>query len=417
VADPTSAAEQRERAEGPRADDGGSQGAVAEAIVNDEASIPNPPGAPGPILTLSPEEISRFFVRARRDQDTERWDVRLDAALREILERANDFVPSDAGGILLDDPRAKLAGVRTPRLTFIAVYGPHSSQHLLGKRIPSDRGFVGQIYRSGSPYRTDHLAPEDPLLTTVETSPGGRTVDSAIGVPVIVGESICGVLQLTNRRSGGPYTARDNELLRIFAAYMSSSIQNALDAIRARALARLDHLTELFNSRYFHMRLQDEIARADHDGTDLSILFIDLDNFKAVNDRFGHMAGSWTLREVARLLSENAPPATVLARYGGDEFVAILPGTPLQRAVQTAEVLRRVIAEATLFDVESEPGQPAQALPGIRASIGVASYRDHLAPGGNQRRRENLLLRLADAAMYRGKANGRNRVEVAEAEE
>jgi len=236
-------------------------------------------------------------------------------------------------------------------------------------------------------------------------------------VPVIVGESICGVLQLTNRRSGGPYTARDNELLRIFAAYMSSSIQNALDAIRARALARLDHLTGLFNSRYFHMRLQDEIARADHDGTDLSILFVDLDNFKAVNDRFGHMAGSWTLREVARLLSENAPPATVLARYGGDEFVAILPGTPLPRAMQTADNLRRVIAEATLFDVESEPGQPAQLLPGIRASIGVASYREHLAPGGNQRRRENLLLRLADAAMYRAKANGRNRVEVAEAED
>src|SRR5215472_7128680 len=106
----------------------------------EEMSVPTPVIPPGPIFTLSPEEISRFFVRARRDQDTERWDVRLDAALREILERANDFVPSDAGGILLDDPRAKLAGVRTPRLTFIAAYGPNSG-HLLGKRIPSDRGF------------------------------------------------------------------------------------------------------------------------------------------------------------------------------------------------------------------------------------------------------------------------------------
>src|SRR3712207_6235277 len=173
-----------------------------------------------------------------------------------------------------------------------------------------------------------------------------------------------------NRRSGGPYTARDNELLRIFAAYMSSSIQNALDAIRARALARLDHLTGLFNSRYFHVRLQDEIARADREGTELSMLFVDLDNFKLVNDRFGHMAGSWTLREVARLLTENAPPATVLARYGGDEFVAILPGTGLPRAIQTAEQLRAVIANATLFDAESEPGQP-NVLPGVRASIGV----------------------------------------------
>jgi len=76
----------------------------------EEISIPVPVIPPGPIFTLSPEEIARFFVRVRRDQDTEHWDVRLDATLREILERANDFVPSEAGGILLDDPRAKLAG-------------------------------------------------------------------------------------------------------------------------------------------------------------------------------------------------------------------------------------------------------------------------------------------------------------------
>jgi diguanylate cyclase (GGDEF)-like protein len=391
------------------------EGGVPEGPLPEEISIPNPAVEPGPILTLSAEEITRFFVRSRRDQDTERWDVRLDAALREILERANDFVPSEAGGILLDDPRATLAGVRTPRLTFIAVYGPDSTQ-LLGKRIPSDRGFVGQIYRSGAPYRSDHLDPDDPLIT-LPSSDADPSSFSVIGVPVLVADSICGVLELTNRRSGSPYSARDHELLRIFAAYMSSSIQNALDALRARAMARLDHLTGLFNSRYFHVRLQDEIAHADHNGTDLSLLFIDLDYFKMVNDQFGHVAGSWTLREVARLLSENAPPATVLARYGGDEFVAILPGADLPRALQTAELLRRVIEEASFFDSDAATVEAAQSLPGVRASIGVASYRDHLAPSGNQRRRENLLLRLADTAMYRAKANGRNRVEVAEAEE
>src|SRR5512136_2189592 len=98
----------------------------------EELSIPVPVIPPGPIFTLSPEEIARFFVRVRRDQDTEHWDVRLDATLREILERANDFVPSEAGGILLDDPRATLAGMRSPRLTFIAVYGPESGR-LLGR--------------------------------------------------------------------------------------------------------------------------------------------------------------------------------------------------------------------------------------------------------------------------------------------
>src|SRR6185295_15852580 len=88
---------------------------------------------------------------------------------------------------------------------------------------------------------------------------------SLVGVPVIVGESICGVLELTNRLTDGPYTPRDKELLRIFAAYISSSIQNALDAIRNRTLARIDDLTGLYNSRYFHIRLRDELTRADRD--------------------------------------------------------------------------------------------------------------------------------------------------------
>jgi diguanylate cyclase (GGDEF)-like protein len=382
----------------------------------EEFSVPNPATAPGPIVTLSPEEIARFFVRVRRGQeDTDRWDVRLDGALREILERANDFVPSESGGILLDDPRAKLAGSPAPRLTLIAAFGP-GVDHFLGKRIPSDRGFAGQIYRSGRPFQTDHLDADDPIGMTAAAVTPLRTL---VGVPVIVGESICGVLHLANRRSGGPYVPRDKELLRIFAAYMSSSIQNALDAIRARALARIDDLTGLFNSRYFHTRLEDEIPRADRDGTELSMLFIDLDRFKGINDRFGHLAGSWTLQKVARLLSENSPPAAVLARYGGDEFVVILPGANLQRAQQAAEVLRTTIASAKFFDseIESTGNETPTPLPRITASIGVASYRDHLAPGGTQRRRENIFLRLADSAMYRAKANGRNCVEVAEPED
>ena len=299
-----------------------------------------------------------------------------------------------------------------PRLTFIASFGP-ASQQAIGRRIPSDKGFAGRVYGGGRPAQTDHLDADDPILETAPDEP----IRSVVGVPIVVGESICGMLVLANRRMGGPYSPRDKELLRIFAAYMSSSIQNALDAIRARALARVDDLTGLANSRYFHTRLEEEIARADREGTDLAMLFIDLDRFKVVNDRFGHLAGSWTLQKVAKLIADQAPPGALVARYGGDEFVVILPGADVARALQTAEAIRRAIAEAVLFDNEAEGRHTPTPLPRVTASIGVSSYREHLGPGGTQRRRESTLLRLADSAMYRAKAAGRNRVEVSEPEE
>src|SRR5437763_6489292 len=326
-----------------------------------------------------------------------RWDVRLAVTLREILARANDFVPSEAGGILLDDPRAQLAGAPAPRLSYIAAFGS-GVETVVGRRIPSDRGFAGRVYSTGRPAQTDHLDVDDPLLGL---APDTGPVRSVVGVPIVVGASICGVLQLANRRSGGSYTPRDKELLRIFAAYISSSIQNALDAIRARAQARMDDLTGLANSRYFHTRLSEEIARADREGTELALLFIDLDHFKSVNDQFGHLAGSWTLQRVGRLLAEHVPPAALVARYGGDEFVVILPGAELERARQPAETLRRGIASAVFFDVQPELRRTPlpQPPPRITASIGVASYRDHLAPGGSHRHRESTFLRLADSAM------------------
>lgn len=197
------------------------------------------------ILTLSPEEITRFLVRPRRER--EQPEMALDSHLREVLARANDFVPSDSGALLLDDPRAKLAGRPSDRLTVIACFGPGAA-HELGRRVSLAEGLAGHIYRQGQPME----------------GPG------AVGVPVIVGQSICGVLLL---RRQAPYSARDLELLRIFAAYISSSLQNAIDAIREREVARVDYLTGLYNDRFFHRRLREETERAERDGTALSLLF------------------------------------------------------------------------------------------------------------------------------------------------
>ena len=333
------------------------------------------------ILTLAPEEISRFLMRTRRDRDLERFEVRLDEHLREVLARADDFVPSTAGAILLDDPRAKLQGKDVGRLTVIACFGDGFQ---LGTRVPADQGGVGTIYQRGQPLKLDDI----------------------IGVPVVLGESVCGVLELRGRRidpnhphagdeiEGAPlrYEARDLELLRIFAAYISSSIQNALDAIRARELARRDDLTGLYNDRFLYRRMTEEIARAERDGTTVSVLFLDLDEFKVVNDTWGHLAGSRTLREIGQLIGTAIPPGAVAARYGGDEFVIILPGADSPTAHAVGEALRKLDRDDGVSDRRRRDRTGA----GRAARHGVggrsASYHEHVGPFGSLDRRQNALL-------------------------
>jgi len=135
----------------------------------------------------------------------------------------------------------------------------------------------------------------------------GRPIASVIGLPVIVGESICGVHASSSTGARAvPTPARDNELLRIFAAYMSSSIQNALDAIRAAPWLAWDHLTGLFNSRLFPHSIGGRDRATLTTTPPICRCCSRPRPFQEVNDAYGHLAGSWTLREVARLLSENA---------------------------------------------------------------------------------------------------------------
>src|SRR4029077_17775488 len=129
------------------------------------------------ILTLAPEEIQRFLMRTRRERDTEHWEIQLDTQLREILARANDFVPSEAGSILLDDPRAKLTA-GPARLTFIACFGEGSAR-ILGTRVPADRGIAGRIYQLGLPYISDSAA-GDPFFADESDAYSGYKTNTVL---------------------------------------------------------------------------------------------------------------------------------------------------------------------------------------------------------------------------------------------
>jgi diguanylate cyclase (GGDEF)-like protein len=157
-----------------------------------------------------------------------------------------------------------------------------------------------------------------------------------------------------------------------------------------------DQLTGLRNYGYFINRLYEERVRSDKEDRDLSLIMIDIDLFKDFNDRFGHQAGNEVLKKVARIIESNVRASDIVCRYGGEEFAVILPGTPLQQAVEIAERIRE--------SVEKEYFYGNRVFPRIRKTIscGVASYP-------SQAQDELELIDFADRALYYAKNTGRNK--------
>ena len=199
------------------------------------------------------------------------------------------------------------------------------------------------------------------------------------------------------RQSG--YSAGDIERADIVARHGISALANAGTYATAKDRAFVDDVTSAYNARYLLETVENEIQRADRYGDPLSILFLDLDRFKKVNDSHGHLVGSETLRSLCRLLERCVRNVDTLARYGGDEFSIVLVDTDHDTALQVADRIRQTVADQS-FEVGSGTSLS------LTVSIGVSSCPEH----GMDRDR---LLDAADRAMYRAKAAGRNRIQSA----
>jgi diguanylate cyclase (GGDEF)-like protein len=362
--------------------------------------------------SLEIPQLERFLERQKAGLSL-KSEVDLDLVLRQILQKAYEFVPSESGSILLDDPFRKVAQRRENELVFIATFGD-ASRDLIGQRLPARNGIVGQVYQSGTPYLSTDVDADQFFYPDIDEKIGHKT-HSIVCVPIYIGKHVCGVLELINRLDGKVFTRRDMTLLEIFAGYTSFTLQNALDAKRAHELAKKDDLTGLYNDRWFNVRLTETLQRARVTGKEAVLIFMDLDRFKVINDCHGHLAGSQVLREVGFLLKRivQRGDATV-ARYGGDEFVMILPETSLEEGLAVCEEIRRTIEESSFLEREWGFSMPALHLRGIiSASIGIASYAHGPHPEAAVEQEKNDLLKRADAAMYRAKSLGKNQVVVA----
>jgi len=212
-------------------------------------------------------------------------------------------------------------------------------------------------------------------------------------LPLIVDADAMGVLQVTCEsavdRSGVV-------LLEELARALSVAVRNAETFEKTKRLTFTDDLTALYNSRFMALYLDRELKRCRRMKSPLSLLFMDLDGFKEVNDTHGHLAGSKTLIEVGAVLEETVRDADILIRYGGDEFVILFPETPLSGGLVIAERIRQVIGNTKFLESMEIEAR-------VTASIGIAAYPESADD-------VRSLITSADRAMYEAKALGKNRV-------
>jgi diguanylate cyclase (GGDEF)-like protein len=280
-----------------------------------------------------------------------------------------------------------------------AAYGVRDSAAIKGRSLALGEGLSGQVGHTREPLVV-------PDLSSVPEFQGfwgnAERSGSLAAVPILAQEQLLGVLSVT-RAENDPISDTHLKLLCAIADNAALAIRNAQLFERMRELSTHDELTGLANRRLLHTHLDREVDRARRFHLAFSVLVLDIDHFKYLNDRHGHPAGDAALREVAQLLSSHVRKVDSVARVGGEEFMVLLPRTDTQDARLVAEKLRSAIVMHPFAGGADQPGGA------LTVSIGVAE----LAATDDEH--GNTLIVRADQALYAAKHAGRNRVCVADA--
>ena len=263
--------------------------------------------------------------------------------------------------------------------------------------LPSHAGISRWVLLEGQPVHVPDVGADPRYHPSVDSLPGLRT-SAVLAAPLKVRDAVLGVLVAVNRvQENMPFDLRHLRILSLLANQTAIAIENGKLFRRAEQLAVTDDLTQVYNYRFLKMGLRREVKRAARFSQRFSVLMIDVDNLKRYNDRNGHLRGSEVLRMIAQVLVREARSIDLVAKYGGDEFVIILPQTEREGA--------RVLADRIKMSVETTafPLVP----PGIiTVSLGLATYPDNGLTAGE-------LLESADIALYAAKESGKNRVSTA----
>ncbi len=332
---------------------------------------------------------ARMLELEESRDETRRYVERLGEALRSthdlskllsvVLETAVAAVQARAGAVWLLAPSRVELSLKVSR-----GFPPEA----LDRRTRVGEGLAGHVAHTRQPV----LIPSSGATPTA--APWEPQEPTMLAVPLESETQLIGVISLYGRTHPKPFDATDLDTVRSLARQAAVGVENVLLHQEAQRLSITDGLTSLWNYRFLNMRLAQEVERAIRFNRSLSLLMIDIDHFKDVNDRFGHQRGDSILSELAnRVVTETRAQVDTVARYGGEEFVLLLPETPLEGGRVVAEKIRESIA-STPF------GSDDDAI-GVTVSIGIACFPQHGATA-------QTLLRSADQALYEAKGRGRN---------
>jgi diguanylate cyclase (GGDEF)-like protein len=313
--------------------------------------------------------------------------------LQTILDKSAELLKAEQGSLMLIDHDTDALLLEAKKGIVEGV-----SAKL---RISRGEGIAGKVAEIGEPFLVKDVE-QDPR--TNQKNRQHYKTSSFVSVPLKIDNRIIGVLNLSDKTSGEVFDEDDLTLIQTFATHAALVMERNVFFNQTEELKKLtitDSLTGLLNRRYLYERLKIEIARAERTSHQLSLLMVDLDGFKACNDSLGHIFGDKILKSVAETLFNTVRTMDIVSRYGGDEFMIILPETGESLASEIADRVRSNVINNVPLPQDGDSTKPHS----ITASIGIVCYPDH----GTS---VELLLENVDKALYRAKKSGRNRVEV-----
>lgn len=313
----------------------------------------------------------------------------METLLTAILQRIKEIIPAENWSLLLIDPQ-------TGELYFAVIVGlaPETVKDI---RLKPGEGIAGTVAQTGQPIFIPDVD-RDPRFAARVDSQTGFNTRSIIALPLLVRGEVIGVFEVVNVAEERFFREKYLPHLTILADYVAIAVDNVRNLQKLEARTFIDDVTGFYNTRYLIHELDRLIPQLLGQGEHFSVVFLDLDNFKTVVDTYGHLRGSKVLAQVARVIHGVLGPDDSLVRYGGDEFIILMPRQSQPGALEVTRRLRRSLNQSAFLRDEGLEVK-------VTASYGIASLPE------DAQDREKLLL-IADRAMFGSKGRGRDRIMV-----